>query len=477
MPAPVSVTGTPRTRPCVGCIEIARTTLSPRCWATSSVRVLARPFSVTSTVRALFRSGTWSRGNSTSTTGPRTRTTRPVPVAVLVAVAVMSLTSCGRERLDTADDLADFLGNLRLAGLVGLAAERADQLVRIVRRRLHSRAACRVFRCRRIQQTGVQAGLDVLREPGLEQGLRVRLELVRGARGLRRLPRGLQLRRSQPPDRGPLGQHRDELGVHQVQFVNAQRAVGAAVVEIVVGTGEEGLDQGLANLGRVGVLGVVAEPGPAPLELALPEPVVRLALAADDVQHRFLALFAQQCLQLLSGADHVGVVATAETAVAGDHQHGGALGVAALGQQRVVQGADVGQLAQRPGDLVGVRPRSLHPGLRLHDARGSDELLRLGDLPGRFDRPDTVSQFPKLSHYLPGHFFGAGRLTFTVSWPTSSAAIASTFSSPGTTEEPSEAVNCFLNSSTADTIDFSASSDNLPVSTMSLSNVPLVRRR
>ena len=38
---PVSVTGAPRTRPSVGCIETVRTRLSPRCCATSRVSVLA----------------------------------------------------------------------------------------------------------------------------------------------------------------------------------------------------------------------------------------------------------------------------------------------------------------------------------------------------------------------------------------------------------------------------------------------------
>ena len=40
---PVSVTSAPRTRPSVGCIEMARTRLSPRCWATSRVSVLSSP--------------------------------------------------------------------------------------------------------------------------------------------------------------------------------------------------------------------------------------------------------------------------------------------------------------------------------------------------------------------------------------------------------------------------------------------------
>ena len=50
---PVSVTAAPRTRPSVGCMEIARTMLSPRCWSTSRVSVLVSSPSVTSTCSAL----------------------------------------------------------------------------------------------------------------------------------------------------------------------------------------------------------------------------------------------------------------------------------------------------------------------------------------------------------------------------------------------------------------------------------------
>ncbi len=51
--APVSVTAWPRTRPSVGCMEMARTMLSPRCWATSRVSAFVSPPRVTSTLSAL----------------------------------------------------------------------------------------------------------------------------------------------------------------------------------------------------------------------------------------------------------------------------------------------------------------------------------------------------------------------------------------------------------------------------------------
>ena len=89
--APVSRTSAPRTRPSVGCIEIARTMLSPRCWATSRVSVLVPSARVTSTCSALKISGIASRGNSASTTGPMTRTTRPGARSWSLLAAVITL--------------------------------------------------------------------------------------------------------------------------------------------------------------------------------------------------------------------------------------------------------------------------------------------------------------------------------------------------------------------------------------------------
>ena len=45
---PVSVTWAPRTRPSVGCSEIARTMPSPMCWDTSSESVFVSPLRVSS---------------------------------------------------------------------------------------------------------------------------------------------------------------------------------------------------------------------------------------------------------------------------------------------------------------------------------------------------------------------------------------------------------------------------------------------
>ncbi len=81
MGPPVSWTALPRTRPSVGCSEMARTMLSPMCWATSRLMFFFSPESSTSVLSRLYCSGMASAGNSTSTTGPMMRAIRPTPPA------------------------------------------------------------------------------------------------------------------------------------------------------------------------------------------------------------------------------------------------------------------------------------------------------------------------------------------------------------------------------------------------------------
>ena len=81
MGPPVSCTAAPRTRPSVGCSEMARTMLSPMCWATSMLMFFFSPESSTSVLSRLYCSGMASTGNSTSTTGPVMRAIRPTPPA------------------------------------------------------------------------------------------------------------------------------------------------------------------------------------------------------------------------------------------------------------------------------------------------------------------------------------------------------------------------------------------------------------
>src|SRR5919107_1531174 len=184
---PRSCTSWPRTTPSVGCIEIVRTWLSPRCCATSRVSVLVSSPSVTWIFRALNSSGTSPRGNSTSTTGPRMRVMRPtapcepfcsVPSAVAVDwVIVAPLLG---EGVGAANDLADLLRDLGLAGLVRFPGQVVDQVVRVVGRRLHRALPGRRLRRRGVEQGREHPRAEVLRHEPVEEHLRLRLELVLG---------------------------------------------------------------------------------------------------------------------------------------------------------------------------------------------------------------------------------------------------------------------------------------------------------
>src|SRR3954454_15881821 len=440
---PVSVTSAPRTRPSVGCMEIVRTTLSPRCWATSRVSVLPRSARVTSTVRALNRSGIASRGNSTSTTGPVTRTTRPAaavcwvlgrssvtvictallpwgwvvsrpevfpPAARGAAGGRRSVVGAGRhERVGAADDLADLLGDLVLAGLVGLPGEVLRQLLGVVRRRLHRAAPGRRLRRCRLQHRRVDARRDVLRQQRVEQRLGRGLELVRGRNarvacdaGLAVLPLVVELldlldhQRGHPLGDRHLAEQRAELGVDDVQLVHAG-VVGGLVVVL---TGGERVDQGAPDLLRVDVVRLFGEAGERLLERPVAEGVVGLHLAPDDVEHRRLALLPEQREQFLGAAQHVDVVRAGEPAVGGDHQDRRPARVLALGQQRMVKRGRSGQRGEHPRDLPGVGLGGLHPGLGAHDAGAGDQLLGREDLLRRLGGADAAPQRAEVAGHV-----------------------------------------------------------------------------
>ena len=64
----------------------------------------------------------------------------------------------------------------------------------------------------------------------------------------------------------------------------------------------------------------------------------------------------------------------------------------------MIQGRVRRQLVKHVGQFTCIRLRRFYPGLSLGNARGSNELLCLGDLLGGIDGPDTVTQFTKISH-------------------------------------------------------------------------------
>src|SRR5215470_18191693 len=136
-------------------------------------------------------SGICSAANSTSTTGPMTRATWPTravssrpppPVAWFSWIAVISTSlapcDCLGQRVGVPDDLADFLGDLRLACLVGLAGELLQQFVGVVGGRLHGAPPRRDLGGRALQQRVIDPVLHVPGEQSIQHGLRGRLELI-----------------------------------------------------------------------------------------------------------------------------------------------------------------------------------------------------------------------------------------------------------------------------------------------------------
>src|SRR5256885_1313283 len=127
---------------------MARTRLSPMCWATSATTVMVCPSTSISNSRAQLISGRESRGNSPSTTGPMTATIRPSLYAVVgssavVLTALLCLGLLGPDRLilgkafSATDDLHDLGRDGVLASPVGLTCVVFDQVAGVVGRRLH----------------------------------------------------------------------------------------------------------------------------------------------------------------------------------------------------------------------------------------------------------------------------------------------------------------------------------------------------
>src|SRR5687768_8036487 len=172
MPAPVSTTSWPRTRPSVMSMAMQRTVRSPRCCATSRTSVLS-PFFV---VSAFSMAGS-SPGNCTSTTAPRTCAMRPT----LFFICMRPLL----DRLGAGDDLDQLTGDVRLARAVVVQRQLVDHVAGIARgivHRGHPRAmlARRTFQDRPIDLDG-----EVARQQGGEDFLLGRLVFVKGLR-----PRG-----------------------------------------------------------------------------------------------------------------------------------------------------------------------------------------------------------------------------------------------------------------------------------------------
>src|SRR6478735_4014473 len=358
---PVSCTAEPRTRPSVGCREMARTMLSPMCWATSRLMFFFSPESSTVVVSRLYCSGISPTGNSTSTTGPMMREIRPTPPATEPAVPSVTVAVISW--------FPSYLASART----------------LARRELGGRG---------LQQAVEEAGGDVLRQQGVEHLLGRRLELVEREHVVRR--RGLlaldDLEGQEADDLGLLRHHVDEPGEHDVDLVQAALLVAEDEV------GDDALTDLAGRLeGRA-----VGEAAPLGGELAATELVEARGLATDEVGHDLLALVPQLLGEPLALLQHGGGVGAGQAAVAGDDHDARTTHRRVLRGERVV---DVGVRRDgrdRPGERPRVRAGFLDPLLGLHHARGRDELHRARDLLGRLDGPDALAVDPHLrSHSFP----------------------------------------------------------------------------
>src|SRR5262245_5113295 len=123
--------------------------------------------------------GSLPGSNSTSTTGPITWTIRPsltaLPSDRTMKVARALRLGAHAQRLGTADDVEQLLGDPLLPRLVVADGQGADQVFRVLGRRLHRGHPRPVLARRRLEQRPVDPDLDVLRQQRVEDRGRVGL--------------------------------------------------------------------------------------------------------------------------------------------------------------------------------------------------------------------------------------------------------------------------------------------------------------
>src|SRR5690349_2280319 len=171
---PVASTVRPRRRPSEEPIAMVRTTPSPSCCCTSSVRSASLSFN------ASYTRGMDSRGNSTSMTAPMIWVILPV-----VAVAIMcssdersAVTGEGAprgagarknsNRSRASDNLRELLRDRGLAGFVVDQLQLADELAGVVGGRLHRDHARRHFRGDVLDSTAIHLRFDVAHQQPIE---------------------------------------------------------------------------------------------------------------------------------------------------------------------------------------------------------------------------------------------------------------------------------------------------------------------
>ena len=132
----------------------------------------------------------------------------------------------------------------------------------------------------------------------------------------------------------------------------------------------------------------------------------RATLAPDEVEQHLLAVQFQLARLGEGSLDDVGVERAGQTPVGvGDDQQVHLILAGSCEQRRRAFARTACDLGGEAGDHrfqpAAIGARGFGGGLRLAQLRGGDHLLRLGDLLGRFDRPDPNFQFLEAGHILP----------------------------------------------------------------------------
>src|SRR2546422_6292174 len=387
---PVFFTCWPRTRPSVESMAMQRTVFSPRCCATSMVRLSdLSEIPWFETVKAVKISGSDPGGNSTSTTDPITCVTLPNFAVSLSATAIV--TSLSLQRLSAGDDLHQLLGDRRLPGAVVLEREPPDHLVCVLGGGVHRRHAGAVLRSLGLEQRAPDRHRQLARNQALEQLRPRRLVEVLGgdepafALALRGRGRddGQQLGEGDGLRHGALELVVEEMDGIELALAELDDQIVGDLFRHRIPQPPEEPDVVLAGL------------DPAPLREVAPAP----SDGGELDRLVFVALFHQEPLR---APDDVRVEAAAEAAVAREQHHFDAAGGFAHLHQRV--GRDLRrrprsrQRAEQLVQRLGIGPGPHHRVLSAAQLGRGNQLHRLGDLLRVPHRLDAVADGAEGSH-------------------------------------------------------------------------------
>ena len=186
----VFTTGEPRTKPSVGFMATARTMKSPICWATSQMIVSRCPRAPAPAtegsvdLREVVRRELHVDHRPDDPDHPPRRGLVAAPSLVVChaahAPSDAALAAAARASAPPTISLISVVIST-LPGLVRHPGERLDDVLRVVRRRLHGPLPRGVLRARRLQERGEHPG-TTYRGRRSKDGLRIRLEQVQGIR-------------------------------------------------------------------------------------------------------------------------------------------------------------------------------------------------------------------------------------------------------------------------------------------------------